>query len=57
MIRKARELGYYTLAVDKNPNATGFRFADEYQVVDIVDQDACLKFAKEKERWCNDRGY
>ena len=48
VIRKARELGIIHLP-DKNPNATGFRFADEYQVVDIVDQDACLKFAKEKE--------
>lgn len=48
VIRKAREMGYYTLAIDKNPNSIGFLYADEYGIVDIVDQDACLRFAREK---------
>ncbi|MBC3805618.1 ATP-grasp domain-containing protein [Acetobacterium fimetarium] len=48
VIKKAKEIGYYTIAIDKNPNSLGFKYADEYGVVDIVDQQACLKFAKEK---------
>ena len=30
VIKKAKELGYYTLTVDGNPHAEGFEFADEY---------------------------
>lgn len=48
VIKKAKEIGYYTIAIDKNPNSPGFKYADEYGVVDIVDQEACFKFAKEK---------
>lgn len=48
VIKKAREMGYYTLAIDKNPDSIGFEFADEYKAVDIIDQDACLKYALEK---------
>lgn len=46
VIRKAKELGYYTLAVDANPNAEGFKYADEYGAVNIIDEKACLEFAK-----------
>lgn len=46
VIRKAKELGYYTLAVDGNPRAVGFADADEYGVVNIIDQEACLDFAR-----------
>jgi len=48
VIRKAKELGYYTITVDKNPNSIGFQYADEYGIVDIIDQDACLEYAKSK---------
>lgn len=41
-------MGFYTIAIDKNPNSVGFRYADEYEVVDIVDQDACLEYARFK---------
>lgn len=47
VIKKAKELGYYTLAVDGNPNAVGFADADAYGVVDIVDQKAVCAFARE----------
>ena len=47
VIRKAKQLGYYTLAVDGNPNAVGFADADAYGVVNIVDQEAVLAFARE----------
>lgn len=49
VIKKAKEIGYYTIAIDKNPHAVGFEIADEFNVVDIIDQEACLKYAKEKE--------
>lgn len=49
VIKKAKEMGYYTIAIDKNQNSIGFSYADEYGIVDIVDQVACLKFAQEKE--------
>ena len=49
VIKRARELGYYTIAIDRNPNATGFKDAHDYAVVDIVDQAACLGYAREKQ--------
>ena len=48
VIQKAKELGYYTFAIDKNPNSIGFKYADEHQVIDIVNQEACLKYAYSK---------
>ncbi len=47
VIKKAREMGYYTLAVDGNPNAEGFADADEYGAVNIVDQEAVCAYARE----------
>ena len=47
VIKKAKELGYYTIAIDGNPNAVGFKNADEYKAVNIVDEAACLKYAKQ----------
>ena len=48
VIMKARELGYYTIAIDGNPYAIGLKHADESAVIDIVDQKACYEFAKDK---------
>ncbi len=48
LIKHARKLGYYTIAIDKNPCAEAFAHANEYEVIDIVDQKACLKFAISK---------
>ncbi len=48
VIDKAKELGFYTIAVDGNPEAPGFTLADEYKVINIVDQEACLAYAMEK---------
>ena len=47
VIRKAKEMGYYVLVLDADPNAIGFRHADEYAVINIVDEEACLAYAKE----------
>lgn len=38
-IKKAREKGIYVVALDGNPNAEGFKFANESIVVDISDLD------------------
>ena len=46
VIIKARSMGYETLAVDANPNAVGFKHADKYRVINIVDEKACLAYAK-----------
>ena len=45
VIKKAKELGYITLAVDANPNAIGFKYADRYAVINITDAKACLEYA------------
>ncbi len=49
VIKKAKIMGYYTIAVDGDPNAIGFQYADKYKTIDIVDEEACLKFAKENQ--------
>lgn len=48
VIEKAVSMGYYVYAADKNPDSVGFSAASESGIVDIVDKEACLKFAKEK---------
>lgn len=47
VIRKAKQLGYRVLVLDANPDALGFVLADEHAVIDIVDEEACLRYAKE----------
>ena len=46
VICKAKEMGYETYAVDADPNAIGFKHADHHAVVNIVDEKACLEYAK-----------
>ena len=48
VIRKAKAMGYYVLCLDADPNAQGFKIADEYAVINIVDENACLAYAREK---------
>lgn len=48
VIRKAKEMGYEVLTVDANPEAVGFRFADKYAVINIVDEKACLAYAQKE---------
>ncbi|MEM5005367.1 ATP-grasp domain-containing protein [Priestia megaterium] len=48
VIKKAKDMGYYTIAIDKNPQSPGFQYADEYKIIDIVDEEACLKYAVSK---------
>ena len=48
VIRKAKEMGYYTIAVDGNPNAEGFKYTDKYSVINIIDESACYQYAVEQ---------
>ncbi len=48
VIRKAKSMGYETIAVDANPASIGFHHADKYKVINIVDEKACLAYAKEE---------
>ena len=49
VIQKAKKLGYETLAVDANENAVGFQHADKHAVINIVDEKACLAYAKQEQ--------
>ena len=48
VIQKAKNMGYITLAVDADPNAVGFEYADKHAVINIVDEKACLEYAKKE---------
>lgn len=45
VIKKAKQLGYRVLVLDADPNAMGFKLADDYAVINIVDEEACLEYA------------
>lgn len=45
VIKKAKQLGYYVLAVDGDSSAIGLSHADKAAVINIVDEEACLQFA------------
>lgn len=46
VIQKSKSMRYETLTVDADPNAIGFQYADSHEVINIVDEDACLAYAK-----------
>lgn len=46
VICKAKSMGYETLTVDGNPRAVGFHHADKFKIIDIIDEKACLEYAK-----------
>lgn len=48
VIQKAHAMGYYTLAVDANPEAEGFKYADAYEVINITDEEKCLEYARKE---------
>lgn len=47
VIQKAKRMGYTVYAVDADKNAVGFKYADYYRTINIVDEKACLEYAKE----------
>ena len=48
VIKRAKELGYYVLVLDGDPKAMGYLYADEHAVINIVDEIACLEYARDK---------
>ena len=48
VVKKAKSMGYETLAVDADPKAMGFVFADKHEVINIVDEKACLAYAQKE---------
>lgn len=49
VIKRAKELNYEVHVLDMNPDSMGFKYADKYAAINIVDQEACLKYAKDNE--------
>ena len=49
VIRRAKTLGLRVVTVDRNANATAFRFADVTRVVDFVDADVLLEGVRDLE--------
>ena len=47
VIKRAVELGYETYVVDANSQSVGFTYAHQYRVINIVDKEACLNYARE----------
>ncbi len=47
LIRRLKEQKYYVACVDKNYDASGFEFSDEYKAIDVLDFEQCLCYAKE----------
>ncbi len=45
-IRRAKEMGYFTVVADMDPNAPGFSCADEKLVISTIDTPAILEAAK-----------
>lgn len=48
VIRKAVSMGYEVHALDANPHAVGFLHAQKHAVIDIVNEEACLGYAREQ---------
>lgn len=48
VIKKARDLGYYVYCLDADPKAVGFESVNESAVINIIDPEACLQYAKDK---------
>lgn len=48
VIKKAVSMGYETYALDANPNAEGFAYAHKHKIINIIDEKACLEYAREE---------
>ena len=48
IIKRAREMGYYVIAADGDPNARGFLYADKAICANITDEEVMLKIARDE---------
>lgn len=49
IIKKAKEMGYYVIAADGDPNACGLAYADKQIVTNIMDEENMLKIARKEQ--------
>lgn len=49
VIQKAVSMGYETLTVDADPEAIGFSHSHKHAVINIVDEKACLEYARNEQ--------
>jgi len=56
IIRKIKELGYCSIAVDYDANACGFPYADDFYVESSTDYEKVLSIAQKCRRCFNDIG-
>ena len=49
VIKRAKEMGYYVIAADGDPNACGLKYADKQIVADIVDEEVMLNIARREQ--------
>lgn len=49
VIKRAREMGYYVIAADGNPNAVGLQYANKQICANITDEEEMLEIAKREE--------
>ena len=49
IIKRAREMGYFVIAADGNPNAVGLQFANKQICANITDEDEMLVIAKRED--------
>lgn len=48
-IKESRNLGYYVIVCDLDPNNPGVKLADKYYSINICDKDAVFKVAREEQ--------
>lgn len=48
VIKKAKEMGYYVIATDGDPNAVGLKYADKAICVNITSEEEMLRVAREE---------
>lgn len=46
LVKKLKERGYYVIVFDLYENQPAYVYADEHQIVDILDKERCLEIAK-----------
>ena len=49
-IARAKNKGIYTIVLDMNEKAEGFKYADEYHIVSIRDEKALIDFARKYDK-------
>lgn len=46
IVKKIKDMGHKALVLNPYENSPAFKYADGYEMIDILDREACLKYAK-----------